>query len=70
MSRWISVIPRVFSRGASVDDLCKLVEWDREYRVHLTGVVIFCDSQTYPTEMEMQHLKSQGYDIALGLRLK
>ena len=59
------------SPGASVDDLCKSIQSDREYRVRLTGgVVIFCDPQTYPTQEEMQHLKSQGYAIALGLHPK
>ena len=59
------------SPGASVDDLCKLIQSDREYRVRLTeGVVIFCDPQTYPTQEEMQHLQSQGYAIALRLHPK
>ena len=55
------------SPGALVDDLCKLIQSNREYRVRLTGVVIFCDPQTYPTQEEMQHLKPQGYAIKLGL---
>ena len=59
------------SPGASVDDLCKLIQSDREYRVRLTGgVVIFCDPQTYPTKEEIKHLKSHGYAIALSLHRK
>lgn len=59
------------SAGASVEDLCRMIQPDRDYRVQLTGgVIVFCDPSTYPTQREMQDLKSQGFVIALGLHPK
>ena len=56
---------------ASVEDLCKQVCPDREFRFKLTGgVIIFCDPETYPSNKEVQHLTQAGYKIAIGLHPK
>ena len=56
---------------ASVEDLCKHVSPDRQFRFKLTrGVIIFCDPETYLSSEEVQHLTQDGYKIASGLHPK
>lgn len=65
-SRWSLGAPE-----ASVEDLCRMIKPDRDHSVRLTGgVAVFCDPGTYPSEEEMQHLRSQGYAVAIGLHPK
>ena len=58
-------------RIATVEDLCRMVQADPDYRFNLTGgVAIFCDPPTYPSQEEVRELKEVGYVTAIGLHPK
>ena len=54
-----------------MEDLCRIVQADPDYRFNLDGgVAIFCNPSTYPSQEEVRKLKEAGYITAIGLHPK
>ena len=54
-----------------MEDLCRIVQADPDYRFNLTGgVAVFCDPPTYPSQEEVRELKEAGYVTIIGLHPK
>ncbi|MCG8047547.1 MAG: TatD family hydrolase [Candidatus Thiodiazotropha endolucinida] len=56
---------------ASVEEICKTIRPDRDFRFKLTGgIAVFCDPGTYPSRVAVQELKTQGFAVAIGMHPK